>query len=158
MWRHLKNGNLFSPGLFLPYLKTRGPWERGWENGFPSIFPTISILIGYYAMRSKNLQNAWFNLSILILPPDFETVHALCVRAILSVGKSGHDLSTKQFSLLRIIFWVKITNWHNVVAFFNTQPKPRLKKVYLFWELSKICVRLVRTSSSEGNTETGISN
>ena len=55
-------------------------------------------------MHSKNMKNVWFNLSIVILPPDFEAVDALCVRAILSVRKSGQDLSTKQFPLLRIIF------------------------------------------------------
>ena len=89
-----------SPGLLLPYWKTRRPWERGWENGFPS----ISNLIRYYAMHSKNVKNAWFNLPIVILPPGYETVHALCVRAMLSVRKSGQELSAKQFPLLRIIF------------------------------------------------------
>ena len=69
-------------------------------NGFPS----ISNLIRYYAMHSKNVKNAWFNLSIVILPPGYETVHALCVRAMLSVRKSGQELSAKQFPLLRIIF------------------------------------------------------
>ena len=40
-------------------------------------------------MHSKNMKTVWFNLSIVILPPDFEAVDALCVRAILSVRKSA---------------------------------------------------------------------
>ena len=49
----------------------------------------ISVNFSINFHRDWLLCHAWFNLSIVILLPDFETVHALCVRAILSVRKSG---------------------------------------------------------------------
>ena len=92
----LENGNHVprsSPAI-LGNKKTLGTRVRKW----------ISVNFSTNFHRDWLLCHSWFNLSIVILLPDFETVHALCVRAILSVRKSGQGLSAKQFPLLRIIF------------------------------------------------------